>query len=105
MTWADCSQTVNGQQVATLKCIPVLFQSTITGILALVGTIAAVVIIFAGIRFTLARGDAKKIESAQHTIRLAIIGVIMVLLSFLIVTTIARITGVTCITTFGFTNC
>ncbi len=105
MTWADCSQTVNGQMVATLKCLPVVFQYAVTGVLALVGTVAAIIIIISGIRFSTAGGDAKKIESAKKTITLAIIGILLVLLSFLIVTTIGRITGVTCITTFGFSNC
>lgn len=105
MDWGNCVKTVNGSRVATLDCIPVLFQKVIYGLLLFVGIAAAAFIIFAGYKFLTSGGDAKKIGEARKVITFAIAGLLVVLFSFLILNIIAFVTKASCITTFGFSNC
>src|SRR5260221_5682590 len=100
--WGDCVQN-NG--VPTLACIPHVFSLFVNALLGFVGTVSLIVIIYSGIRMILARGDAKELETAHKTFFFALLGLILVLLSFFIVSIIAYLTGVSCIKQFGFTNC
>lgn len=101
MNWGGC--VVNG--VATLTCLPTLYQNVIQGVLGLVGTLAVILIIFAGIRFITAGGDSKKVEEARKAITYVIIGLLIIFFSFLIVNLIANLTGITCLTNFGINGC
>lgn len=101
MDWGKC---VNSG-AASLQCIPAVFKNIITAALLFAGVAALFFIIFSGIKFILSRGDAKKVQSARETLTYAIIGLIVILLSFLIVNIISYITGVGCIKFFGFGNC
>lgn len=94
---------ING--VATLKCIPAVFQNIVIAALTFVGLVAIVLIIFSGIKFIISHGDAKQIEGAKSTLTYAIIGLFIVLLAFLIINIISFVTGVQCIRFFGFDNC
>lgn len=63
-------------------------DGTITNIfnvvLAAAGVIAVVVIIWAGIQFMIARGDPEKIKTARNSILYSVIGLIIVIFSFVI---------------------
>ena len=102
MDWASC--VIEGS-VPTLNCIPHLFQLLVNTLLAFAGTIAAIFIIISGFRFIVARGDAKELETARKTFFYALLGLLIVLVSFLIINLIGFFTGVTCINNFGFSNC
>jgi len=100
--WGDCVQ--NG--VATLACIPIVFNNVVDWAIALAGLTAVFFIIFAGIKFLTSGGDPKQVEGARKTLTYAIIGLIIVFLSFAIIKLIGTITGASCITKpFGFGNC
>ena len=99
--WKDC--VVGG--VPTLDCIPKLFQNIVSTLLLFAGIVALFLIIYSGIRFTTSGGDAKQAEEAQKTLTYAVLGLVVVLLSFFIINVIAGVTGATCIKLFGFTNC
>lgn len=59
---------------------------TVTNILLfLLGAIAVVVIVIGGIKYTTSDGDSSKIQSAKNTILYAIVGIIVALLAFAIV--------------------
>lgn len=103
MTWAS-SCTVNNT-VPALNCIPVVFGILVNVLLAFVGTAAVLMMIISGIEMITSRGDAKRLDNAHKTFFYAILGLLLVLFSFLIVNLIAYITGVNCIKTFGFTSC
>lgn len=106
MTWEDCIQGTNtGDKVATLGCIPVLFQNIVNGALLFVGLVTIVLIVFSGYKFITSQGDAKQIEGARNTLTYAIIGLVIILFSFFIINVIGYVTGVTCISDFGFENC
>lgn len=93
------------QGVATLDCIPAVVQNVIFAAFIFAGIIALILIIYSGIKFILSGGDAKQVEGARKTLTYAIIGFILILLSFAILNLISTVTGVSCIQLFGFTNC
>lgn len=89
--WKECLE--NGD-VATLACIPIVIKNVITAGLVFSGMIALVLIIFAGTRYITSRGDPAKVEGAKKTFTYAILGLIVIFLSFFIVNVISQITGV-----------
>lgn len=99
--WGAC--VVN--DVATLNCLPILFENTIRAALLFAGIVTLFFIILSGIKLVTSGGDPKAVEAARKTLTYAIVGLVIVLVSFLIINIIAFITGATCITQFGFTNC
>jgi len=106
-TWNEivtrCVKNIEGKEVASLDCIPALFQNIVTALIFFVGTVALFLIIFNGIKFITSRGDAKQIEEVKNSLFYVLLGLLLVLLSFLIINIISYVTGVECIKFFGFT--
>ncbi len=69
------------------------------------GVIALIVIIYSGIKLISSGGEAKQVEGARQTLTYGIIGLLVIFFSFLILNIISAITGVSCITSFGLSNC
>lgn len=106
----NCLKTFNDasgrpQQAATLDCLPAVFQNIITSLIFFVGAVAVILIMVAGFKFITSGGDAKQVEGARKTLTYAIIGLIIVLLSFFVIFLVSQLTGVTCIKQFGFGIC
>ncbi len=104
MQWGDIFQPTSGclvSGVASLSCLPIAFMNFLDALLMFAGTIAAIMIVISGIRMMLSTGDAKQLETAQKTLMYAIVGLILIFLSFLIINIIGAVTGVTCITIPG----
>ena len=101
LAWENCVE--NG--VATLKCIPIVFQNIVNWALIFAGAAALFFVIFAGIKYIRSGGEEEKIKSARETLTYAIIGLVVIVLSFAIINAISAITGLTCIKQFGFGNC
>lgn len=103
---SQCIKSINGaNNVPTLECFPALFQNLVFAVLIFAGIIALLFIIISGIKFLISGGDPKQVEGARKTLTYAIIGLVVILLSFAIINLIAGVTGVTCIKQFGFDNC
>lgn len=103
MDWKASGCLDNG--VATLRCIPVVFNNVIRAALIFVGAIALIFIIYAGFSFITSGGDPKKVQGARQIMTYAIIGLTIVLLSFAILYFIGYVTGASnCITSFGDVN-
>ena len=100
-SWGDCVQ--NG--IATLQCVPIVFQNVINASLMLAGATAVGFVIWSGVKMINSGGDPKQVQAARQTLTFAIVGLILILLAFFIVNVISVITGVSCITSFGFDNC
>ena len=100
-SWENCS--VDG--VATLRCIPIVFHNIVTAALIFSGITAVVFIIIAGYKFMTSGGDPKQVEGARKTMIYSVLGLVLILLSFAIVSFISITTGVTCINAFTFNNC
>lgn len=110
MDWDAClakdaaGKTIPGD-IATLNCIGPLFQNVVNWLLIFAGVVALFFVIFSGFKYITSGGDPKQLEGARHTLTYAIIGLLVILLSFFIINLIAEVTNVPCIKLFGFTNC
>lgn len=108
--WGGCTETItdasgNTAQIATLRCLPVVFGNVVYAGLIFVGTVAAFLLIYAGIRFVTSGGDQKKVAQARQIITYALIGLVLVLSSFLIIALVSYTTGAECVRTFAFDSC
>lgn len=101
--WDSCVIKETG--VATLRCVPVVFQNIVTAALMFAGITAVFFIIIGGYKFMTSGGDPKAVEGARKTIIYAVLGLVLILLSFAIVQFISISTGVKCINAFGFDSC
>lgn len=98
--WDKC---LDASGVATLRCIPIVFKNVIAAALMFVGIVALFFIMYAGLSMVTSGGDAKKVEGARKIMTFAVLGLVIVLLSFAILYFIGYITNTTgCIT--GFTD-
>jgi hypothetical protein len=96
--------------VATLDCIFPIIGNIIYWALGLSGTVALFMIIFAGYQFLFSGGDSKAVDGARKTLTFAILGLVLIFLSFTILSIIATVTGVACLGNiaqgrFGFDIC
>ena len=94
--------------VATLDCIFPLIATFIFWAFNFVGIVAVIFIIISGAKFIMSGGDPKQVDSARRTFVFAIIGLLVVLLSFFVLNTLSNITGVRCINItqqWGFQTC
>jgi hypothetical protein len=65
--------------------------STITNVLLFViGAISVIMIIVGGIKYTTSAGDASKIKSAKDTIMYSVVGLVLALLAYAIVSFVLR---------------
>jgi hypothetical protein len=93
--WRSCLQ--NGD-VATLACIPIVFQNIINALITVAGIVCVFIIIFAGFKFVTSEGDPEKITTARKTALYGVGGFLLVLASFLLMNLIGNFTGVDRIT-------
>lgn len=100
--WIDVIENCVQGDVATLKCIPAVFLNVLNALLAFVGFFALFLFIFSGYKYMNSGGDAKKLEGARGTLIYGILGLLIVLFSFLIIQIISHVANVPCILKFGF---
>lgn len=101
--WNDTiPKCVTPEGVATLNCIPAVFQNVLNFAFGFAGVAALFFVFFAGFKFLTSGGDAKQVEGARQTLTYALIGLIIVILSFAMLQAISTITGVGSIMKFGF---
>jgi hypothetical protein len=62
-----------------------MMKTVINILLFLIGTIAVVMIVVGGIRYTLSNGNASQVKEAKDTILYAVIGLIIAIMSYAIV--------------------
>ena len=103
--WGEIVQNCMDGEVPTLKCLPAVFQNIVTAALILAGIVAVILIVLSGIKLITSGGDPKQVEGARKTMTYAIIGLVLILLSFFIIKLIGFMTGVDCINQFGFNSC
>lgn len=100
--WGSCVQKgVDGvADVATIQCLVPMVERVIQGVLALSGVALFVMLVIGGYNFLLSGGDQKKLEAAKGTITGAILGLVIMVVAFLIIKTIATFTGAATVTNF-----
>jgi hypothetical protein len=94
---AGCNNDFGANTVWTLNCVFPLVANLIGLFLGLAGTIAVIMIIYAGIKFMFSGGDAKQIESTRNILLYAILGLVLIFSAFGIISFIAYVTNVACI--------
>lgn len=60
-------------------------QNIFNVVLALAGAVAVAFVVYGGIKYTLSQGDQNQIKQAKDTILYALIGIVVVLVSFMLV--------------------
>ncbi len=80
--------------IATIKDLEFLFGNVVSAALGLAGIVLFILLLVGGFKYITSGGDPKATESAQKTITYAILGLILILVSFLILVLIKTITGV-----------
>lgn len=68
----------------TITDIPTMIGKIVGAILAFVGTIFFILIIYAGLRWMLARGNEQEVQKAKDIIEASVIGLIIVLSAYAI---------------------
>jgi hypothetical protein len=95
---------INGVQtdVASISNLSCLFGKIVTYALGFAGIVLFILLMVGGFKYITSGGDSKAAESAKKTLTYAIIGLVIILVSFLILVLIKTITGVD-VTTFNVT--
>lgn len=86
--------------IPTLQEFEGVFASGIQSLLALAGILVFITFIIGGFKYITAGGDPKAIQAAHSTLTYAILGLILVVLSFSIILLIQYFTGNTNILKF-----
>ena len=63
-----------------------IFSTAVNVLLFLIGAIAVIMIIFGGFKYVISGGDSAAVTSAKNTILYAIIGVVVAILAYAIIT-------------------
>lgn len=79
---------------ATISDLGTVFKSVVGYALGLAAIVLFVLLIVGGFKFIMSGGDAKALESAKGTLTSAIMGLVIILVSYLILILISNITGV-----------
>ena len=86
-----CGKITDAGQRAALGCddnnqtAPIVVTNIIRGIISVLGVVAVVVIVVAGQRYIVAQGDPGKVTAARNMLIYAIVGLVIAILSFAIV--------------------
>lgn len=62
-----------------------VFQTVANTLIFLIGAVAVIFLIIGGLRYVISQGDSKNIETAKNTILYAIIGIVVAVISFALV--------------------
>ncbi len=88
---------------AELSCLPGYFENILGAIIPLIGFIAFIMIIAGGFKILTSSGDAKGMTAGRQTITLAVTGIALAIISWLVLVIVEKITGVSVTQfTFGF---
>lgn len=80
--------------VATIGSLVSVFSNIITAIVAMSGILLFIMLVIGGFTFLFSGGDQKKLEKAKGTVTNAIIGLVVLLCSYIILLIIKAFTGV-----------
>jgi hypothetical protein len=85
---------VDPSGAATINNLGCVFANVVKYALGFAAIVLFVLLISAGFKFITSGGDPKAVEGAKKTLTYAIIGLVIILVSFLILVLISTITGV-----------
>lgn len=88
---------------AELTCLPGYFENILGAIIPLIGFLAFIMVIVGGFKILTSSGDAKGMAAGKQTITLAVAGIALAIISWLVLVVVQKITGVSVTEfTFGF---
>lgn len=82
------------ESIATIKDLEGIFANVVSVALGFAGILLFVLLLSGGFKYITSGGDPKATEGAQKTITYAILGLVLLLVSYLILVLIKMITGV-----------
>ncbi|MGB9911495.1 MAG: pilin [Microgenomates group bacterium] len=94
MTIQECWQKCAPDQIAQIWCLECIFQSVLNLAIRLAGIALFIMLLIGGFKYLTSGGDPKTKESAQKTITYAILGMVILLGSWLILLFIKEFTGI-----------
>lgn len=104
--WDQCApKQADGSQVLTIQCVPVLINAIISAGLLFAGTVSLLFIIRAGYQYIMSNGDPKQAGAARQTLTYALIGLVVIFLSFFLLNFISAVTNTPCILKIGLSAC
>ena len=80
--------------VATIADLGGLFERIVSFVLGFAGIVLFVLLLVGGFKYIISGGDPKAVESAKKTLTYAIGGLVVILVSYLILVLISKVTGV-----------
>jgi hypothetical protein len=92
MAWGSC---VVNTDVPTIGCLEPIFSNVVSAVMSLAGVALFLMLVISGFNFLFAGGDQKKLEKAKGTLSGAMIGLVIIVVSYLILRAIGIFTGVT----------
>ena len=78
---------------AQISDLQKVFASLVSAILSFAGIVLFILLVVGGFKFITSGGDPKAVEGAKKTISYAILGLVLLLVSYLILVLIREITG------------
>ena len=79
--------------IPTFDCVPVLFGRVIEILLFFLGAVTLAFLLWGSLKFIHSSGDPKAVASAKNTMTYAMIGLVVVLLSFAILNFVGEFLG------------
>jgi hypothetical protein len=79
---------------APLSEIPIYFGNVLQAIIPLIGILSFVMILVGGFKILTSSGDPKGMAGGKQTITLAIVGIVLSIVSWLVLVLIENVTGV-----------
>lgn len=89
------------EPAAELSAIPKYFGNILEAMIPLIGLLAFVMILVGGFKILTSGGDAKGMASGRQTITLAVGGIVLAIISWLVLVIVENVTGVK-VTLFNF---
>lgn len=85
---------ITGAEPAGIECLEAVFANVIGAMVSLVGIALFAMLVYGGFTYLTAGADMKKAEKARSTMMWAIIGIVVMISSYIILLLIEQFTGV-----------
>ncbi len=79
--------------IPSLGCLSQVVVNVIQALFMFAGAASLIFLLYASIRFVVSRGDPKGVQAAQKTFTFAIIGTVLIFLSYLAINTVTQLLG------------
>jgi hypothetical protein len=85
-----CNDTASA---AELSCLSTYFGNILTAMVPLIGLLAFVMLLIGGFKILTSAGDAKGVAGGKQTITLAVAGIALAIISWIILLIVENVTG------------